>query len=108
MKQIVRALDVGAHRLHREKLATRHLLERGGMEYVVDAGHCVRNGLRVTDVADVEFHLVGVLRILRLQLMAHIVLFLLVAGEDADLTDIAGQEVLEHGVAEAAGAAGDE
>ena len=78
------------------------------MEYVVDAGHGVRGGLWVTDVSDVEFHLIGVLRILRLQLMAHIVLLFPVAGENVDLTDIRRQEVLEHGVAEAAGAAGDE
>ena len=40
--------------------------------------------------------------------MTHVVLLLFVAGEDADLLDVAIQEAAEHGVAEAARAAGDE
>ena len=39
--------------------------------------------------------------------MAHVVLLLLVAGEDADLGQVSVHEVLEHGVAERAGAARD-
>lgn len=39
--------------------------------------------------------------------MAHVVLLLLVAGEDADLGKIGVHEVLEHGVAERAGATRD-
>ena len=40
--------------------------------------------------------------------MAHIVLLLLVAGEDAYFPDVAVQEAAEDGVAEAARAAGNE
>lgn len=43
-----------------------------------------------------------------LQLVAHVVLLLLIAGEDADLADVGGQEMLEHRMPEAARAAGDE
>jgi hypothetical protein len=38
----------------------------------------------------------------------HIVLFLFVAAEDADFADIAVKETPENGIAERAGAAGDE
>ena len=54
------------------------------MEDVVNTGHCVTDGLGVADITDVELHLFGVLRVLGLKLMAHIVLLLLVTGEDAD------------------------
>ena len=40
--------------------------------------------------------------------MPHVVLLLLVAGEDADLADVGLQETPQHGVAEGAGAAGDQ
>ena len=39
--------------------------------------------------------------------MAHVVLLLLVAREDADLGQVGVHEVLEHGVAERAGASRD-
>lgn len=40
--------------------------------------------------------------------MPHVVLFLLIAREDADLLDVAVKEAAEDGVAEAAGAAGNQ
>ena len=40
--------------------------------------------------------------------MAHVVLLFLVTAENADLADISRQKMLEHGVAKAAGAAGDQ
>ena len=40
--------------------------------------------------------------------MAHIILLFLIAAEYADLADISAQKAVEDGVAEAAGAAGDE
>ena len=43
-----------------------------------------------------------------LQVVTHVVLFLLVARQDADLLDVAGQETTQHGVAEATSASGDE
>ena len=40
--------------------------------------------------------------------MPHIVLFLLVAGEDADLSNVGGEKMPQHGVAKAAGTSGNE
>ena len=42
-----------------------------------------------------------------LELVAHIVLLLLVPGEDPDLPDVRIQETVQNGVAEGPGAAGD-
>ena len=98
--------DVGAHGLHGEELAGGDLLERGGVEDVVDAAHGVPHGALVAHVAYVEAHLAGVPGAGRLQAVAHVVLLLLVAGEDADLAYVRVQEVLEHRAPEGAGAAG--
>ena len=101
-KHVLGALHVGARRLHREELARGNLLKSGGGEDVVHAAHGDVHGLLVANVADVELDL-GVL-----QPVTHVVLLLLVAGEDADLPDVAVQEAAEDGVAETTGAAGDE
>ena len=77
------------------------------MEDVVHARHGIANRLRIAHVADVELDLFRVLRMLRLQLVAHVILLLLVAGEDADLPEVGVQEVLEDGGTEGTGAAGD-
>ena len=108
VQHIVGADDVRLHGLHREELAAGHLLERSCVEDVIHAGHGVPDGLRIAHIADVELDLVGVLGVLGLQLMAHIVLLFFIAGEDADLADVGGEKMLEHGMAETAGAAGDE
>ena len=108
VQHIVGADDVRLHGLHGEELAAGHLLECSCMEDVIHAGHGVPDGLRVAHIADVELDLVGVLGVLGLQLMAHIVLLFFIAGEDADLADVGGEKMLEHGMAETAGAAGDE
>lgn len=107
VEHVVRADDVGAHGLHGEELAGGHLLEGGGVEDVVHAVHGVAHALGVADVADEEADLGGELRGLLLQAVAHVVLLLLVAREDADLGQVGVHEVLEHGVAERAGAARD-
>ena len=107
VQDVVRADDVGLHRLHGEKLAGGHLLQSRGVEYVVDAGHGVPDGLGIADVADVELHLFGGLRVPGLQLVAHIVLLFLVAGEDADLLQAGVKKMLQNGGAERAGSAGD-
>lgn len=107
VQDVVRADDVGAHGLHGEELAGGHLLEGGGVEDVVHAVHGVAHALGVADVADEEAHLGGELGGPLLQAVAHVVLLLLVAREDADLGQVGVHEVLEHGVAERAGAAGD-
>ena len=107
VEHVVRADDVGAHGLHGEELAGGHLLEGGGVEDVVHAVHGVAHALGVADVSDEEAHLGGELRGLLLQAVAHVVLLLLVAREDADLGQVGVHEVFEHGVAERAGAARD-
>lgn len=107
VEYVIRADDVRLHRLHREELAGGNLLKRRRMEDVVHAGHGVRNGLRIAHVADVEFDLVGILRVLGLELMAHIVLLLFVAGENADFLEVGVKEVFEDGGTEGTGAAGD-
>ena len=107
-QHIIRTDNVSAYRLHGEELAGGHLFQRCRVEDVVDAGHGIPDGLRVAHVADVELDLAGILRVVGLQLVAHVVLLLLIAGEDADLADVGGQEMLEHCMPEAARAAGDE
>ena len=87
-EHVVRADDVGLHGLHGEELARRHLLEGGGVEDIVHARHHVAARLQIAHVADVELDLVGHLGIPRLILVAHIVLLLLVARKNANLTDI--------------------
>ena len=47
----------------------------------------------------------GDVRIFGLVLVTHIVLLLLVAGEDADFFDVGGQETLQDGVSEGSSAA---
>ena len=66
------------------------------MEDVVNTGHSVLDGLRVADITDVELDLLGCFRVFCLKLMAHIVLLLLIAGEDADFLEIRIQKVLQH------------
>ncbi len=73
--------NVGAHGLHGEELAGGDLLQRSSVENKVDAGHDIAERPRVAHIADVELDLLGVGGILGLQLVAHIVLLLLVAGE---------------------------
>ena len=107
VEHVVRADDVGAHGLHGEELAGGNLLEGGGMEDVVNAVHGVAHRLGVADVADEEADLGGELGRLLLQAVTHVVLLLLVAREDADLGQVGVHEVLEHGVAERAGASRD-
>ena len=101
-KHVLGALDVGARGLHREELARGHLFEGCRREHVVHAAHGDVHRLLVAHVADIELDL-GVL-----QPVTHVVLLLLVAGEDADLPDVAVQEAAEDCVAEAARTAGDQ
>jgi hypothetical protein len=61
-----------------------------------------RDGMRIAHVADVELQLAVVVE------LPHVVLLLLVAGEDADFTDVGVEEAAEDGVAEGAGTAGDQ
>ena len=108
VQHVVGTFNVGAYGLHGEELTGGDLFQRSSVENEVDAGHDIAERLRVAHITDVELDLLGVGGILGLQLVAHIVLLLLIAGEDADLTDVGGEEVLQHSIAEASRAAGDQ
>ena len=107
-QHIVRTEDVGLDCLEREKLATRHLLERRRMEDVVHPVHCVLDACEVAHVANVEPDLVGHVGHLGLELVAHVVLFFLVAAKNANFANIRLQKAVEHGIAETARTAGDQ
>ena len=107
IQHIVRADDIGLHGLHREELATRDLLQRRRVEDVIDALHRILQRALIAHVADVELDLVRHLRHPCLEVMPHVILLLLVAGEDADFADVRAKETVQDGVAEGAGAAGD-
>ena len=107
-ENVVGAQDVGPDRLQWEKLAGRHLLKGGGMEDKVNAVHRVPDRIPVPDVADIELDFSGVLRIALLEGVAHIVLLLLVAGENTDLADVGFQKAVQYRVAKGAGTAGDQ
>ena len=85
---VVGANDVGLDGLHGEELAGGHLLEGGGMEDVVNALHGVTEGGLVAHIANVELNLIGHFGHTGLEVVTHVVLLLLVAGEDADFANI--------------------
>ena len=58
------------------------------MEDIIHAVHGVLHRLEIPDVAYVKADLLGSLRHFCLELMPHVVLLLLIAGEDADLADV--------------------
>ena len=107
MQHVIGALHVGTDRLHGKELTGRHLLECCRMEDVINPGHGITHRLRVADVADEELDFPGQFRHGRLQLVAHVVLLLLVTGEDADLADVGVHEMLENRGTERTGAASD-
>ena len=87
LNDIVRADDIGIDGLEREELATRHLLQGRRREDVVHALHDAINRLPVTHIADVE------LDVRRLQLVPHIVLLLLITGENTDLLELVDEPI---------------
>ena len=93
VQDIVRADDVRLHGLHREELAGGHLFQRCRVEDVIDAGHGIPDGLRVAHVADVESNFLRCFRMFSLQFMPHVVLFLLIAREDANFFQVRIQKV---------------
>ena len=107
VEDVIGADDIGLDGLHGEELAGGDLLQGSGVEDVVHAGHGVLDGLGIPDIADVELDLLGGLRVPGLELVAHIVLLLLVPGEDADLLQVRVQEVLQDGGTKGTGTAGD-
>jgi hypothetical protein len=58
---------------------------------------------QITDVPDVKLNLFCHLRHLHLKLVAHVVLLLLVAGENADFSDVGLKEAVQNRIAKRAG-----
>ena len=96
IEDVVGADDIGLHGFHGEELAAGHLLQGSGMEHVVNAFHGVFQRALVADIADVELDLVGYLGHTGLEVVAHVVLLLLVAREDTDLTNVGLQKAVKY------------
>ena len=99
-QDIVRADDIGLDGLHREELTARDLLQCCGMKDVIHTRHGVAARLQVTYITDKELDLVCHIGVFHLILVAHIVLLLLIAGEDADFSDVCTEETVQHCVTE--------
>ena len=99
-QDIVRTDDIGFDGLHREELTARELLQCCGMEDVIHARHGIAARLQVAYVSDKKLDLVCHVRVFHLVLVAHIVLLLLIAGEDADFSDICTEKAVQHCVTE--------
>ena len=67
------------------------------MPYIIHTGHGISYGARISYIADIELDFTGMLRIFRLQVMTHIVLFFLITAEYTDLTYISSQKMLKNG-----------
>ena len=70
------------------------------MKDVVHTMHGVTNRLRVADITNMKTHFTGKIGGVSLQVMTHVVLLFLIAGEDADFAHIGVEEMLEDGGAE--------
>lgn len=102
IEDVFRPQHIGLHCLQRVELAGRDLLQRRRLKDIIDALHGRHDAGRVTHIADIKFQLgIG-------EIDAHILLLLLIPAEDPDLFDIGSEEAIEDGIAEGAGAAGDE
>ena len=78
------------------------------MEHVVYALHSILQRALVADVTYIKLDLVGHFGHTGLEIVTHVVLLLLVAGEDADLTDVGAQKAVQNRIAKTTGASGDE
>ena len=70
------------------------------MEDVIYARHGIAARLQVAYVSDKKLDLVCHVRVFHLVLVTHIILLLLIAGEDADFSDIRTEEAVQHCVTE--------
>ena len=62
--------------------------------------YCVFHRLQIAHVADIEFNFIGNVGHFRLKLVAHIVLFFLIARKNSNLADIGFEETVQHGIPE--------
>ena len=93
-EHIIGSFYIRANSLHREELARRYLLQGSSRKDIVDARHSDVDRFLIAHIADVEFHF----RIL--EHVAHIILLLFIAGEDADFLDVGLKEPAKYGIAE--------
>ena len=84
-----------------------HLLQCCGVKNKIHAPHYAGQAARFAHIANIKLDLSGQLRIPKLIFMPHVVLLFLIAGENADLADIALQKMLQHRVPERTGSTGD-
>lgn len=71
-------IDVGADAFGGVVLGRGHMLERGGMNHIVDTAHGLAHALGITDIAQEIAHA------RRVETLLHLILFQLVAGEHHD------------------------
>jgi len=79
LDDIVRTFDIRPVGLHGEEFAGRHFLQGRSVKDEVDPLRRRQDGLPVADIADIEFHLVEILRVIGLQFVPHVVLLLLIS-----------------------------
>ena len=77
------------------------------MEHIINAFHGILQCALVAHVTYIELDLVCHLWHTSLEVVTHIVLFLLVTAEDTDLSNIGSQETVQHGITEATCTSGD-
>ena len=72
------------------------MLQRRSMEYIINSAQRVMDAVVIPYVADVELQLIAI------QSDAHVLLFLLIAAEDANFRNIGMQEALKNCITERA------
>jgi hypothetical protein len=72
------------------------------MEDIIDPGHGISAGLNIAHIANKELYFMSHIGESSLVFMTHVILFFLVAREDANLLDIRIEESTKHGVSETA------
>lgn len=77
------------------------------MEHVVNAFHGIFQCTLVAHIADIKLYLVCHFRHTGLEIVANVVLFLLIAAEDTNLTDVGAQETVKYCITETAGTSSD-
>ena len=107
-KNIVGADHIGAHRLHGEELAGRHLLECRRVENIVYAANHTAHAADLPHIADVKADLAREFRKFLLIQVTHVILLFFVPAEDADLRDVGAEKMFEHRVAKTAGSSCDQ
>ena len=78
------------------------------MEHIVHAFHGIFERALVPYIADVKLDFVRHIRHPGLEIVPHVVLLLLIAGENPYFPDVSPKKTVQHGVAKAARTSGDE